>query len=147
MEEKQKLIISGVVIIIIAIIGVIFWVNLSNPSQIAESSYITEYADGTKINTSPKMRETKKIDGLEVTVLQFTEQEGMLTILGTVSNNTQETKGGYLVNIVLQKQDGTELETLQGYINSVEPGENVELNISKTSNAINAYKYKIEKAE
>lgn len=147
MEKKQKLIIAGVSIVVIIIIGVVFWLSISKQNQITEGSYITEYADGTKINTSEKMRDTKKIDGLEIKVQQFTEQEGMITLLGTITNTTQETKGDYLVNIILQKADGKELQTIQGYINPVEAGETIQLNISKTSTAINAYSYKIEKVK
>ena len=145
MEKKHKIIRVGIAIAII--IGMVFGIYLSKSNTIKEIDYITEYADGTKVNTSEKMRETKRIDGLEVTVQQFIEQEGMLTILGTITNKTEETKGDYLVNIILLKPDGKELQTIQGYINTIESGETIQLNISKTSDAINAYNYKIEKTK
>lgn len=145
MEKKHKLIIVGIAIAII--IAMVFGIYLSKSNPIKETDYITEYADGTKVNTSEKIRETKQIDGLEVTVQQFIEQEGIITILGTITNKTEETKGDYLINIILLKPDGKELQTIQSYINIIEAGETIQLNTSKTSDAINAYNYKIEKTK
>jgi len=145
LEKKHKLIIVGIAIAII--IAMVFGIYLSKSNPIKETDYITEYADGTKVNTSEKIRETKQIDGLEVTVQQFIEQEGIITILGTITNKTEETKGDYLINIILLKPDGKELQTIQSYINIIEAGETIQLNTSKTSDAINAYNYKIEKTK
>ena len=43
-----------------------------NKSEVQTEEFVEMQADGTKLNTSSKLKETKTIDGLEITNIQLT---------------------------------------------------------------------------
>ena len=114
-----------------------------NKEQLGE--YEKETLDGTKVNTSDKLSETKTLEGLEISNIKLVENENLSKLTADVKNPTSETLGDYEVKITLIDKDGKELVTIAGYIDKVQAGETVELNASVAVDVANAYDLKISK--
>lgn len=149
--NERKFII--VLIIITIILGIIVIVRNSkndeneiiDQEETQNQEYVNILEDGTKLNTSNKLQETKIIDGLEITDIQLTEKENVTVLLATVKNNTEETKGGYPVNIKILDRSGQEIIIIAGYIGEIKAGESLQLNSSATFDYANAYDFEITK--
>ena len=101
--------------------------------------------DGTKYNTSEKLQETKKIEGIEISDMQLTQKDNVTLLLGTITNTSDTTQGGYPVAIKVMDKDGNEITTIVAYIGTLEPGKTTQLNTSKTIDCVNAYDLSITK--
>ena len=77
--------------------------------------------------------------------MQLTEKENVTVLLGTITNNTEETRGGYPVDIKIIDKEGNEIITVGGYIGEIKPGESMQLNSSATFDYANAYDFEIMK--
>jgi len=169
MGNKRKLIIIGIALSILIIVVVIFAFLIKISDQKSDSNstssvpniYFTTLADGTKLNTSPKLKMSKQFEGLDITGIQVTAIiptstdeaknsmiKGRTEILATITNNTTETLGGYGVNITFVDDKGNPISKSKAYVEIIElaPGESTQLNGGITENLVNAYDIKIEKA-
>ena len=158
MKPNEKRMIA-ILVVITAIVVIAFIVTrnkdtkggTSTPSTTTSETkteeYVTELSDGTKENTSEKLKETKTFDEtLEVSGLKLTEKEGITQILGTIKNVSSETRPEGAVTVVLLDKNGEELASMPLHIKSLEPGETTQLHTEKTlDNASNAYDLKIVK--
>lgn len=145
-EKKFILILIVVSIIIIAIIAII--TNNKNGESTNlndEERYVDVLQDGTKLNKSSKLQETKKIDGMEVSDFQLTSKGNVTVLLGTITNKSNEVKGDYPVSIKILDDKGNEIITVGGYIGELQPGETTQLNCSATFDYANAYDFEITK--
>ena len=150
MKPKEKrMILILLVILIIAII--IFAVNKNKKDEnTAEGNNVVEefvqvLEDGTRLNTSTKLNEMKKFEGLEFGNIQLTNSNGQSVLLADVKNTTQAETGLMLVNVTLIDKNGNELGTVGGIISPLKPGESKQFNTSMTIDYANAYDFKITK--
>ena len=124
--------------------------NNNNPSNpIADTTtekeeFVQVLDDGTKLNTSTKLSETKTFGNYEVSNIQLTEQGGQSLILADVKNISDAKTDVALVDITLLDKDGNEIITIGGIIGDAEPGETVQLNSSATTDFSNAYDFSIK---
>ena len=118
-------------------------VSKTNNNQTEE--FVNILNDGTKLNTSDKLHETKTFDGMEISNFQLTENGNVTLLLGTITNTSTEKKGGYPISITILDKDGNELTVVAAYIGELEPGESTQLNTSATFDYINAYDFEITK--
>ncbi len=142
------------ILIILVIISIVFFVvkmknkkvsTATEPQNASVSeSYVEEIQDGIKINKSTKLNEAKTVDGLTITNIQLTTKSGMTNLLADVINNGQEQIPIKSVQITLLDTNQKELTTVTGIVNSLKPGESTELNISMTSDFINAYDFEVK---
>ncbi len=151
-KDKKVWIFIGVVILLIVILLIVKANGkkgngeVKNIEQSAQQEeHVNVLADGTKVNTSNKLAETKTIDGLEVSNIRLTEKNNVSRILATVNNPTSQEKGGFAVKITLLTKDGSVLKELEAYLDKVLPGEQATLNTAATVDFANAYDFKIEK--
>ena len=159
MKKGQKRMIIIVIIIGIIIVGGIVFIKngrdetsqpyedqteTENQNQNQEK-YVEVLEDGTKINTSNKLKETKMIEGLEVRNTQLINTEGVSRIRGTVVNTTGEDKELMSITLTLYDENGEELTSINGLISPVKSGESVQLNMGISADYSNAYDYTIEK--
>lgn len=148
MKANEKKLISVLVIIaIIAIIALII-VKIGNKEENTNDNQVKEefvdiLEDGTKLNKSDKLQETKVFDGLKIADFQLTEKDNVTLLLGTITNETQETKGGYPIKIKIVDKNGNEIITVGGFIGELKPGESMQLNSSATFDYANAYDFEI----
>lgn len=151
MKDKKIWIFIGVLIILIILLLIKRGANnkggniINEQKIVNEEEFIEVISDGTKVNKSNKLAETKTIDGLEVSNIRLTEKNNMSRILATVKNTTNETKGEYAVKIILLNKVGETIKEIEAYIDKVAPGETVTLNTAATVDFANAYDFKIVK--
>ena len=151
-DTKGALIIIGVAIIIT--VGIFFItrgkgnkeeVEIGEEENIVEEEFVNVLSDGTKLNTSDKLQEKKKVGGLEVRKFQLTEQGNSTILLGTITNTSSTEQGGYDVEIVVVDKTGKELGRIPAYIKKLQPGESTQLNTGITGDYANAYNFSINK--
>lgn len=158
MSKKEKQVIGVLIGIAVIAIIVVLIVNGKNKEDenivnnetvenntVEEEKYVEVLENGTKLNTSEKLKETKEIDGMEISNMQLTEEGNITKLLGTITNNSNTTKGNYEINIKLIDENGKALTTLVGYIGELEPGESTQLSTSTTFDYANTYDVEITK--
>ena len=156
MNKKVKKIIATIIIIlVIAMVVTIILrfmnrqstenINIVEEQIMPEEEFVDVLEDGTRINSSSSLHETKIFDGLEISDFQLTEKDNMTVLLGTITNNSSTAKGGYAVDITVVDKDRNEMTTVVAYIKELQPGENTILNVSSTFDYANAYDFTITK--
>lgn len=147
MKKWEKYWILGLIVLVIVVIIVVATKNKGeeNKTNEVKEEFVEVLEDGTRLNTSEKLKKTKKIDGLEVSNFQVTEKNNVTVLLGTITNNTNETKGDYPVSIKILDKEGNEIVTVGGYIGEVKPGQSIQLNCSASFDYGNAYDFEITK--
>ena len=111
----------------------------SNESQ----DLVEKLQDGTKLNISDKLSETKTFGNYEVSNIQLTEKNGESLILADVKNIGSEKMGMKFADVKLVDKEGNEITTLSAIIGEVEPGATVQLQVSATTDFSNAYDFSI----
>ena len=83
-----------------------------------KDTYATKLEDGTRLNTSSELKETKTYKDLEISNIQFTEKNGSSVLLADVTNKGSETHEKETVKIIITEEDGskTEVRALIGEI-------------------------------
>lgn len=162
MKKSEKRMILILVIIAIVAIVVFFVVRGENESgmqqnaggQTSQSGQTTKtnkdsqdmvekLKDGTKLNTSDKLSETKTFGNYEVSNIQLTEKNGESLILADVKNIGSAKMEMKFADVKLVDKEGNEITTLQAVIGEVEPGATVQLQVSATTDFSNAYDFTI----
>ena len=119
--------------------------ELAGTSSETMQKYVEVLTDGTKLNTSTKLNETKKLDGLEISQMQLTYKNGSSVILATVTNMTNQNTSLTPIILTLYNDKNEVIEKVNGLISPMKPGESVQLNMGTSSDYASAYDYKIEK--
>ena len=151
-QKKKKVLLAGAIIIILIIIGIVLISTLSQNTKKPkeeldqnqgsnQESYVEEIEEGIKINKSTKLNEAKEIDGLQISNIQLTTEGGMTTLLADVTNNSGAKTPVKQIEITLVREDGSEIAKITGIINELEVGATTQLNISTTSDYIEAYDF------
>lgn len=109
-----------------------------------EEKYITELNDGTKVNTSEEFNSTKMYGELEISNIQYIEQNGKTVLLADVTNKGNTTHENEIVKITILGENGEEITTTKPVIGKMEPGETVKINATITADVSNAKDFKIE---
>ena len=154
-RNGKNVIIMIMVIIVVALIavGIVLLTlrNINRRNNIEENKeesqtekYAYELEDGTKINNSNKLKETKRLDGLEIKDIQLVHQDGVSRIIGTVKNTRNEDRELTGIVITLYNDKGEELEKINGLISPVKANETVEMDVGISTDYANAYDLKIE---
>lgn len=155
MKKKEKrMILVLLVILLIAII--IFAVSKNKKvnkeekkentvtNNVVAEKYVQVLEDGTKLNKSAKLNETKEVKGFKFENIQFTEKNGQTVLLADVTNNSGKATTDYtLVDVILYDDTGKEIVTLGGIIAPLKQGEKTQFNMSSTLDYANAYDLKI----
>ncbi len=153
-QKRNSSILAILLVIIVIIIAVVVFSNLlkkdtdsknnENGTNTESESYVEELGDGIVLNKSRALNETKEIGGFVVSNIQLTTKDGMTTLLADVKNNTGAKTTLKTAEITLLDNNNEELVTVKGIINEMEAGGTSKLNISMTSNYVNAYDFKVE---
>ena len=151
-QKKKKVLLAGTIIIILIIIGIVLISTLSQNTKKPkeeldqnqgsnQESYVEEIEEGIKINKSTKLNEVKEVEGLQISNIQLTTEGGMTTLLADVKNNSGAKTEVKQVEITLIREDGSEIAKITGIINELEVGATTQLNISTTSDYVEAYDF------
>ena len=158
MRKSKKRLIIILIIITIVVTSIYFVINNKNKKeQLEENKNETQQVqkenqenieileDGTKLNISKKIKETKKVDGLEFSEIEITEKDNVTVILANVKNPTKETKKDYILDIKALDKNGNEITSLSGYIGEIKPNETISFTTSATFDFANVYDIVITK--
>lgn len=156
MKKKEKqmigILIAITVIVILIAIGMNYKqeekkleIETKNQGNVVENQEknVELLEDGTRLNTSNKLKETKKINGMEISNFQLTEKDNVTLLLGTVTNTSNTKQGGYPVNVKIIDEQGNEIITVGAYLGELEPGESTQFNTSATFDWVNAYDFSV----
>ena len=154
-QKNIKKIIGIITIIIIITILIIILFTKTNENENTQrqneentntESYVEEIDSGVKLNKSTKLNEAKEVEGLTIANIQLTLDSGITTLLADVTNNSGSKTSAKTVQITLLDYEGNELTTVPGIIKELEAGETTQLNISLTSDYVNAYDFRVKPA-
>jgi uncharacterized membrane protein YhiD involved in acid resistance len=142
--NKKTIIITLLIILALIIFIAIKKDNKQNNQEITENNQeilVQTLEDGTKLNTSTKLLETKKVENLEISNSQLTNKEGKTILLADVKNVGNTTIQMIQLEITLVDSNQKEIEKLDGLLGTIKPGETVQLNIEATEDYSNIYDY------
>lgn len=152
MDKKVAILIIGIVLVVVIIGGNLIAKNMkknvgqTNETQTEiENEFSQTFEDGTKLNTSTKLKEVKKLDNLEIADIQITNKDGKTVLLANVTNKGTTKTEVTLLDIVLYDKSGKEIATIPGVISPLEPGKSTQLNTTTQEDYTNIYDFKIVK--
>ena len=153
MKNNEKKGIAILVIVAIIIIGIIFFATRGKKEEVAENTtentapveeFVQVLEDGTKLNTSTKLSEIKKVNGIEFGNIQLTMQNGQSVLLANVKNTTTSATELTAVDVTLLDKEGNTIVKVGGLIAPLGAGESAQFNTSMTLDYANAYDFKVE---
>ena len=154
-DEKRwiVLLIAVLVIAIVLIVGLAIGRNIkkekkeenNNVGQVKNEEYVEVLEDGTKVNTSNKLKENKKFGNLEISNISIEEKENETILEADVTNIGSNNEGDYAIYLLIKDDEGKEIKKIAGYINHIGPNEKTKLRIKTSYDFANAYDFEIEK--
>ena len=154
MSKKKMLIVIAIIIVLVIIVVVSILMsngvnNSNNKSNVTSNldkyeKYVQPLEDGSKINVSNKLLETKEYEGLEISNTSLEWKNGVTVLVADVINKGSTTKEQQKIYVVLEDKDKNEITRLSGIIDKVEPGKKVQINITTTKDVANVYDFRIE---
>lgn len=153
MKNKEKQMIAILILVGVIIIGIIYFItrpkttkeeNVIEQNKVTEE-YVQVLEDGTKLNTSTKLQEMKKLEGLEIGNIQLTYRNGVSVVLADVVNKSANKTELMAVSLTLLDKNGNVIEELNGLISELAPGASTQLNMGASSDYANAYDFTIVK--
>ena len=150
-QEKRMLLI---LVIVSALIITIIWFatrnkennNVGGTTENVEQGEFTKVeADGTIVNTSEKLKQTKENLGFSITNINFVKKGNETILTARVTNNTGEAQGDFLGKIVLLDKSGKEIGRIPVMISETQNGEAIDIETSITESYANAYDFRLEK--
>ena len=150
-QEKRMLLI---LVIVSALIITIIWFatrnkennNVGGTTENVEQGEFTKVeADGTIVNTSEKLKQTKENLGFSITNINFVKKGNETILTARVTNNTGEAQGDFLGKIVLLDKSGKEIGRIPVRISETQNGEAIDVETSITESYANSYDFRLEK--
>lgn len=143
MNQKKVRLLIVAVVVIIAIVAIVKIASNNNNDNNNEEEYVEELANGTKVNTSKKLAETKTYNGLEFTNIKFTNSSAVTNLRAEVKNTTANDMPEQIVDINVLDKDRNVLTTFRGQIGAVKAGETTIISAGIAANYANAYDLEI----
>ena len=153
-QEKRMLLI---LVIVSALIITIIWFATRNKENsnavetgktienVEQGEFTKVEADGTIVNTSEKLKQTKENLGFSITNINFMKKGNETILTARVTNNTGEAQGDFLGQIVLLDKSGNEIGRIPAMITETENGEAIDIETTITESYANAYDFRLEK--
>ncbi len=149
-KEKRLILILIAILVVVLIIGLFIKKNRNEENGVqsqqntaTDEKFVQVLEDGTKLNKSSKLNETKNVEGIEISNIQFTYKDGQTVLLADVTNNSGKAIDMTLLNIKLLDEQENEIITIGGIISPMQVGETTQLNAGMTMDYANAYDVEI----
>ena len=149
-KEKRLILILIAILVVVLIIGLFIKKNRNEENGVqsqqntaTDEKFVQVLEDGTKLNKSSKLNETKNVEGIEISNIQFTYKDGQTVLLADVTNNSGKAIDMTLLNIKLLDEQENEIITIGGIISPMQVGETTQVNASMTMDYANAYDVEI----
>lgn len=149
-EKKWILILAVILVIAIIVFFVMRLGKGKNTEQNGATNgagnteqFYEELDDGTKLNVSTKLNQTKTVNGLEIGNIQLTNKDNQTVLLAEVENKSGKAIEETLIDVTLIDKDGNELGTIGGMIAPLKEGGKTQLNISAMQDYAEAYDFQV----
>ena len=149
-KEKRLILILIAILVVVLIIGLFIKKNRNEENGVqsqqntaTDEKFVQVLEDGTKLNKSSKLNDTKNVEGIEISNIQFTYKDGQTVLLADVTNNSGKAIDMTLLNIKLLDEQENEIITIGGIISPMQVGETTQLNAGMTMDYANAYDVEI----
>lgn len=151
MKEENKRAVA-VVIVIIMMMTIIYMITKQKKKvtndeierNIITEQYMQNLEDGTKLNTSTKLNETKEFQGLKISNIQFTNKDNKTELIAEVENTTNHDTQAMLVDIILYDKEGNQMATIGGRISPIRKGKKIQFHTVSTIDYSNAYDFELQ---
>ncbi len=135
-----KILLTLIIIILIIISVYKFFTKEKHPDEV---NYIETLQDGTKRNTSENLKETKTINGIELSNIELLEKtDGTIELSATAKNTTAETTNTNMIQVKLLSKDNQTIGNIYVSVSSLGPNSTMgvkgtmkEIDISKVHSA------------
>ena len=148
-NSEKRMIAILVAIALVAIIIVCMKNTNKSKKQKTETnqaeSTVSIFDDGTMLNNSDKLHETKKLEGMEISQIQLTEKEGETQLIATVTNTSSTDQGHYPIIIKMLDKEGKEIGTMNGYIGKIKPEKSMKFSTEASFDSSNVYDFTVIK--
>ena len=161
MENQKKISIWTIITIIVVVIIGIILINSSKKGnnevqqQVQQQStsstkenkteeFTSKLEDGTKVNTSNKLSETKTFQGLKITNIQLTNKDNKTELIADIENPTTKDTGAMLVNVVLYDKNKTTIATIGGRISPIKAGGKTQFSTTAMIDYTNIYDFEFK---
>lgn len=147
-KNEKRMILILLIILAIVIIAVVVGKNKGNKENTEKNQVKEEFVqvqeDGTKVNISSKLAETKKVGAYKIGNIQLTTKDNQSILLADVENVSSSATEMKMIEITLLDKEGNTLETVPGVVKQLQPGETAQLNAGITDDYANSYDFKVE---
>ena len=138
--NKKAIIIIVIILLVIIAIASLILINKKNTTdEESNQSYAQVMEDTSKVNISEKMKETKDVDGLQVSNIKITETDNISSMKANITNTTSSEIPDTILEIKFVNKAGNEIVTVSGYVGKISPGETVPFEASIAANFADAY--------
>ena len=150
MKKNEKRMIAILIAITIVAIIVLIVTRSGKKEEKEENTapkeeFVEVLEDGTRLNTSTKLHQTKKFEGLEKSDFQLTENGNVTLLLGTITNTSTTKQGGFPVDVKVVDKQGNEITTISAFIGPLQPGQSTQLSTNASADFANAYDFSISR--
>lgn len=150
MKAKEKRMIFILVCITIIMFVVMIIVKNNNTKKQSETNNgqnnsLIKEENGTKQSTSDKLKETKKIDNLEVMDIQIIEVNGEATITANITNQTGGNIKEFPITIKILNEKGEMIQKVGAYVRSMKDGETTSIHAGISMNINEIYDVTFER--
>lgn len=147
-KNEKRMILILLIILVIVIIAVVVGKNKGNKENTEKNQVKEEFVqvqeDGTKVNISSKLAETKTVGAYKIGNIQLTTKDNQSILLADVENVSSSATEMKMIEITLLDKEGNTLETVPGVVKQLQPGETAQLNAGITDDYANSYDFKVE---
>lgn len=148
MKAQEKRMILILIIVSILIITIVWCVTRNKETEVVESTNREEFVevleDGTKLNISDKLNETKRVENFEIGNIQLTDKNGVSVLLADVKNVSETSTDWTIITITLIDRIGNTIQEIEGVIKDLQPGETTQLNAATSADYANSYDFKVK---
>lgn len=148
MKAQEKRMILILIIVSILIITIVWCVTRNKETEVVESTNKEEFVevleDGTKLNISDKLNETKRVENFEIGNIQLTDKNGVSVLLADVKNVSETSTDWTIITITLIDRIGNTIQEIEGVIKDLQPGETTQLNAATSADYANSYDFKVK---
>lgn len=105
--------------------------------------YVEVKQDGSKENTSNKLKETKKLGNLEFSNINLKSEGNESYITATVKNTGTVLEGDKAIRLIFLDDKGNKIITVTAYVDTIEPQMQASLRCTTSADFTNAYDFTV----
>ena len=150
-ERKQVMIMIGVMLAIVIILLIVKSTkgdeqeNQPIQNTVQNEAYVERQEDGTSLNVSDKIKETKKLGDLEFSNIRLTSRNGESYLTAKVKNTSSVKTGDEFITITVLDENGNTLTSVYAYLGTIDAGQETTLSTKTSSDFANAYDFTVSR--